>query len=126
MAKSAFSSGEVAATMSWPNAFTLVLDGFAPYQLDGGPLPQPALSGAFGSVPGISITPSAAGASWLNPAGTYRPQPVEFSYDITFTAASRPAFPAPGAAPVQDELRAAITVAGGTLTALAATFQLTT
>jgi kumamolisin len=126
VAKSAFSSGAVAATMSWPNAFTLVLDGFAPYQLDGGPLPQPTLSGAFGSVPGISITPNAAGPRWLNPAGTYSPQQVEFPYDITFTAASLSAFPAVGAAPVQDQLQASITVAGGTLTAPATAFQLTT
>ncbi len=98
----------------YSNAFWLVLEGFSIQQLTG---ITPALSGAFKAFPGISIFPDAAGAEYENPGDLYTPQRIRIPYDIIFSSANVPPFPAAGSDPVLAILAASITVAGTTLVA---------
>jgi hypothetical protein len=110
--KSTFGVDEVTDTKGWPDSFAIVLDGFAPFQLP--TTPTINFSGAFTTVPGVTITPNSAGARWQDPSLTYTQQRLEIPFDITFTTGSLPAFPAAGgefeelliatATPVDQEL----------------------
>jgi hypothetical protein len=116
VSKSTFGVDEVTDSKTWTNAFALVLEGFAPYQL-GTPLLAPQFSGAFYAFPGVKITPNASGPRWQDPGLTYTPQRLEFPFDISFTTASLASFPALGAAALDELLEASITAAGNNLQA---------
>ena len=114
--KSTFGVDEVTDTKAWPNSFSLVLDGFAPYQV-GTPVPAVGFSGAFFNLPGVSIALDPSGPRWQDPSLTYTPQRLEIPFDVTFTNASLTAFPSTGFAPVEQLLTGLITVAGQTIAA---------
>ena len=114
--KSTFGVDEVTDTRAWPNSFSLVLDGFAPYQV-GTPVPAVGFSGAFFNLPGVSIALDPSGPRWQDPSLTYTPQRLEIPFDVTFTNASLTAFPSTGSAPVEQLLTGLITVAGQTIAA---------
>lgn len=116
VSKSTYGVDEVADSKTWPNAFSLVLDGFAPYQLPGA-LPTPTFSGTFDTFPGMTISPNSSGPRWQDPSATYSVQRLEFPFDVAFTAASLNSFPATGSAPLEELLKASITAAGKPLAA---------
>jgi hypothetical protein len=123
--KSTFGKDEVQDTIStggglYSSSFWVVLEGFSINQL--GSI-QPALAGAFDTVPGISVSAAAGGPLFEDPTNLYAPQRIRFAYNITFSAASLPAFPASGSPPVEDLLTASITV-GGTALSAEALFEL--
>jgi Pro-kumamolisin, activation domain len=113
--KSTFGVDEVTDTKYWPNAFALVLEGFAPFQLP--TFPAVSFSGAFTAVPGVTISPNSSGPQWQDASLSYTAQRLEFPFDITFTAGSLAAFPAAGSAPTEELLQASVTPLEQTLTA---------
>jgi hypothetical protein len=86
-----FSSYEVQATSAYPNAFSIIYDGFAPQEL-GTPISVPSIALTFDS----SVGPVASGmaanvgpAQLEDPGGALDvPQRITFSVDLQFTDAS--------------------------------------
>jgi hypothetical protein len=77
---------------------------------------MPTLSGAALGFPHITITPNSDGPDFELSSMTI-PQRIRIPYDIGFTIDSLPAFPGMLAAPLEDELDAAIIVRGKTFNA---------
>ncbi len=112
--KNTFGKDEVQDVLSgpqnglFPNAFWLVLEGFNQQTWNGA---VPSLSGAAFGFPGISIVPNPSGPEFES-ANQLIPQRIRFPFDVVFSASSPAGFPAPGSAPLEDELDASITVLG--------------
>jgi len=110
--KSTYGKDEVSDVISvggglYPSAFWVVLEGFSISQL--GSI-TPVLAGAFDAIPGVSIFADASGAEFEDPTDLYTPQRIAFPYDIIFSSTALAAFPAAGAAPLEDLLTASITI----------------
>jgi hypothetical protein len=120
--KSTFGKDEVADVLAanngvFPNAFWLVLEGFTIDQLSiDQPSPvAPLLSGAFDSIPGVTITPNSSGPEYELPGDQYTPQRIRFPFDVQFTSDAFMTFPASDS--IEKLLKGSITIAGNTLTA---------
>jgi hypothetical protein len=121
--KSTYGKDEVADVIStaggkFTDAFWLVLEGFTKDQVtkDQPSALHPALSGAFNSLAGVTITPNPANVEYEDPADLYTPQRIRYPFDVTFTSTSM--FPAVGSAPIFEQLNATITIEGNTLSAI--------
>jgi hypothetical protein len=116
--KGTFGHDEVAASLAspaagrFPNAVSLALDGFNSQVLGAGTPGAP--SGPAALFGGISIPPDMSGVQYQT-ANHLVPQRITFPYDVDFSGASLPAFPAVGVDTRQ--LNGAITVAGRAFTA---------
>jgi len=116
--KSTFGRDEVTDVIAsgggrFPNAFWVELEGYTLDQLsidESSPL-TPALSGAFKSVTGVSVTPNSAGVQ-TETDDPYVVQRIRWPFDVTFSSTS--AFPAAGGSALDEELDASITIAGTT------------
>jgi len=94
VSKNNFGLDEISDNISYPEAFSLVLDGVAPNQV----LENPVFSGDFFSISGLQIIPSST-TPWPavelgGSAGTL--QRITYSYDIHFSQSSQSAFPSAG------------------------------
>lgn len=103
----------VAAGGVFPNAFWLVLEGFNRQVLGA---QSPSVSGAALGFPGISIVPNPSGPDFEVPGNALIPQRVRFPFDISFTSAALPGFPASGSPP-SEELDGSITILGAPFSA---------
>jgi hypothetical protein len=114
--KSTFGTDEVSDSLLYPSAFWLFLEGFTPNLLASS---RPNLSGAFESIPGITISLSSTTFDVGNSGANKNvPQRIRFGYDIQFTSGpmgSLSTFPAPGAAAKFLPLTATIAIQGQTL-----------
>jgi len=116
--KGTFGHDEVQASLAstaggrYPNAVSLALDGFNGQVLGTGTPAAP--SGPAALFGGISIPPDLSGVQYQT-ANHLVPQRITFPYDVDFSGASLPAFPAMGTDPL--ELDGAITVAGRSFSA---------
>lgn len=122
--KSSFGKDEVMDVIAdsggnFPEAFWVALEGFTINQLSiNQPTPlTPALSGAFNTTAGITLTPKSSGPEYELPAELYTPQRICFPYDIHFTAAAFTSFPNPGDPPQHKTLLAAMTIASNLFSA---------
>jgi hypothetical protein len=123
--KSAFGKDEVTDVIAdsggrFSNAFWVVLEGYTIDQLsiDQPSSITPILSGAFSTIPGISITPNSSGPEYELPSDLYTPQRIRFPFDIQFTASAVASFPNAGDPPASKVLNAAITIGGVNLVAV--------
>jgi hypothetical protein len=109
------------------NAFWLVIEGFSINQFNALSVTVPAFSGAFASMPGVSITRSSTPIDFENPAKPGLPQRIRIAYDITFNSASLAQFPKSGDPAKVLELDGRIQVGGSTPTGAtcATIFELT-
>jgi hypothetical protein len=128
--KSTFGKDEVTDVIAnsgglFPNAFYVMLEGFTIDQLQiGQPAAvTPALSGQFGAISGVTITPNSTSPEYEVPGDIYAPQRIRFPFDIRFASSALSAFPAAGSAPVQKPLAAQMTI-GGAAENAAALFEL--
>jgi hypothetical protein len=96
------------------NAFWLVIEGFNINQFNALSVTVPAFTGAFASIPGVSITRSSTPIDFENPSQPGRLQRIRIAFDITFTSASLAGFPNVGDAARVLELDGRITVGGST------------
>jgi hypothetical protein len=110
--KNNFGHDEVSDTLTWPDAFYLFLEGYSPAGIAAS---LPGLTGSFnsGNIPGLTITHSSTSYDAGNTGDNANlPQRIRFGYDIAFTAASLPAFPASGNPPKSFQLDATIAMQG--------------
>jgi hypothetical protein len=113
--KSTYGKDEVNDVLSsstngaFQNAFWLVLEGFNRQVLG---TTTPTLSGPAHSFTGITMPVNSAGTEFERPTDQLAPQRVRFPFDVKFSASSVAAFPATGAAPLQELLNGSITVLG--------------
>jgi Pro-kumamolisin, activation domain len=94
ISKNTYGHDEVTNTLTWPNAFSLVLDGVEPTQLTG----PPTFGGSFTDFPGLTVSPSAT-TPWpvLELGGSANSlQRITYPYDVVFSPASLGSFPAVG------------------------------
>jgi hypothetical protein len=119
--KSTFGRDEVSDVIAssthgaFNNAFWLVLEGFNIQNLNALGIGAPTLSGAFKSLPQITIAEDASGAVFEDPANIRIPQRIRFPYDVTFQNGTLAAFPAPGAGPILEVLNAQARLGGSPL-----------
>ena len=111
--KSSFGVDELSNTLSYPNAFWLVLEGFSINQAAG---ILPAFAGPFDGFGGLTISMDPAGIEYEFPGNDFTPQRIRFPYDINWVSTSVNVFPAAGMS-AEELLTATITVRGTTLTA---------
>ncbi len=110
--KNNYGRDEVNDNLTYPLAFYLFLEGFAPNAVAGA---VPSFSGSFNNVniPGLSIaltsTTYDVGSTGAN--GNV-PQRIRFGYQVQFTNASLSKFPMPGFGPFPFTLAGAINVQG--------------
>ena len=117
--KSTFGVDEVTDVIAdsggtFPNAFWVMLEGYTIDQLSiDQPSPlTPVLSGAFSTIPGLTIAPNGSGTEYELPGDLYTPQRIRFPYDVGFTSAALGSFPAAGNPPVTRVLEADMTIDG--------------
>lgn len=123
--KSTFGKDEVTDVIAdsggtFSNAFWVVLEGYTIDQLSIDQLSPltPILSGAFSTIPGVTITPNNSGPEYELPSDLYTPQRIRFPFDIHFTAVALTSFPSPGDAQANKVLNSAITIGAVYLSAI--------
>jgi hypothetical protein len=105
---------------AFPNSFWLVLEGFNINSFNSFGIGNPAFSGQFKNLPGISLTLNSSGIQFETPTDTGIPQRIRYPFDIQFTNATLGIFPNPGNAPNQEILNAIVNVSGNPLRGAAA------
>lgn len=104
----------------WPKAFWLVVEGFSRNSFTALGVTIPAPTGAFAGVHGVTISQN-PDIDFENAANPQAPQRIRVPYDIRFSAASLPEFPAGGSRVL--ELDARLTRGGNTVPGSAAATQ---
>lgn len=124
--KSTFGKDEVTDVIddsggTFSNAFYLMLEGYTIDQLtiDQPTSLAPILSGAFKTMPGVTITPNSSSPEYELPGDPYTPQRIRFPYDVQFTSAVLTAFPNAGDPPSQKVLAATMNIGAASESALA-------
>ncbi|MEO8561339.1 MAG: hypothetical protein ABI601_04640 [bacterium] len=118
--KSTFGRDEVTDTIGsssngrFPNAFWLVLEGFNINRFNALGIAAPTMSGAFKNLPGLTLPSNSSGVQFETTNANI-PQRIRFPFDIAFTNATLPSFPAAGAGPTFDVLNAVARVGGNPL-----------
>lgn len=116
---------EVKHLSSYPNAFTLVLEGFTPNAVGTN---KPTLDGPFAALTGVVITVGPPTPE--NSAKVFTPQRISYTCSINFdisaiqTIANGGVFPAFGDPPIKERVGAKIDILGETLIAREAVFTL--
>jgi hypothetical protein len=118
--KGSFGKDEVSDVITsnhglFPAAFYLAVEGFTVQQLtiDEASLVQPTLSGAFDSLTGVTVSPSATYPPVYDASNLYTPQRILFPFDVTFKSSSLPDFPSTGVTP--ELLTGSISIGSATL-----------
>jgi hypothetical protein len=110
--KSTFGRDEVTDVINsgshgkFTDAFWLIMEGFTIRGFNNAGITPPTLSGAFRSLPGLTIASDPSGTAFELPSNLNVPQRIRFPFDVTFTTATLGSFPAAGGAPAQEELDA--------------------
>jgi hypothetical protein len=107
-----FGHDEVSNALTWPESFSVVLDGVAPSQVT----QTPAFSGTFTEIPGLTIVPSSSVGPWpaLELGGSADSlQRITYTYDVVFTQNSLSAFPVAGSSSQLSLTASAQTTASG-------------
>lgn len=98
--------------VGWPKAFWLVAEGFSENSFNALGVTIPAPPGPFANLAGVGISQNPA-TDFENAANPQAPQRIRIPFDINFTAASYPDFPATGS--TTSELDASLSVGGTTV-----------
>jgi hypothetical protein len=125
MRKNNYGHDEVKDNLDYPGAFYLFLEGYTPNAVGSSTPTFP--SGTFNSskIPGLSISgPTTTYDIGNTGANATTPQRIRFLYEVDFTNASLPKFPAPGGAPEPFTLGAAISILGQNVPGLPGEFFL--
>jgi hypothetical protein len=124
--KSTFGRDEVTDAIAasgglFANAFYVMLEGYTIDQLAiDQPTPlTPVLSGPFGSLTGVTITPNATSPEYEIAGDIYAPQRIRFPFDIQFASSALAAFPNAGNPPSQQVLAATMNIGAAVENALA-------
>ena len=118
--KSTFGVDEVTDVISsatngtFPNAFWLVLEGFNRNTFNSLGVGTPTFSGPFDALPGLTIFQDSSGVEFES-TDTKIPQRIRFPFDIQFSNATLPSFPAAGNAPFEETLTATANAGGNPL-----------
>jgi hypothetical protein len=100
---------------TFPDAFWLVLEGFNRNQFNALGIGTPALSGAFNSLPGITLPLNPVGVEFETLTNPNIPQRIRFPFDTRFANATLGSFPAAGSSPVFEVLNASASGSAGAI-----------
>ena len=121
--KSTFGRDEVQdavnSSITFRNAFWLVLEGFNRNSFNNLGIGTPALSGPFKNLPGLTLGLNASGVQFETTSTTI-PQRIRFPFDIAFGNATMASFPMPGSDPIEEVLDAVVNLGGNPLPGAAA------
>ena len=104
------------------SAFWVAIDGLSRQAFQNLGVQVAAFTGAFASLPGVTITPNPAGPEFENGANAKSPQRIRIPYDITLAEPIIGQFPTSGVSPLLD-LSTSLTAGGTTVSGSSATMD---